>query len=429
MLTSAACPELRLCAVVAMFACAFAVLFTGVASASLAAPTALSPPAVLGIASPGQVLNAAPSAWTGEPTSRSVQWEDCDPSGQACSPSLSATGPTYVIPAGEIGRRIRVRETASNEAGAGEPAFSLPSAVVALPAPVSATPPTVAGTPVEGQTLSAAGGSWIGFPASITIQWLRCDGLGSGCLMLPGANEAGYELGPPDVGHMLRVSETASNSGGSSAPAVSLPVGPVRAGVPALPYVPPVPRGKPPSRGGGYAGPTQDRGLHIAYCAYGRAAGAASVFAPLAVVASTSHAGWPADECLKMDKGPAGRRHTLIGLKGVHNWLLGGYGNDTIMGANRGDVIWSDYHPNGEPKRQTAVIHAGNGKNFIYANDTYNSVWTGTNPRTVVHAHATGIAGVIHCESSGIVVFLSTVSEKHFKLDGCHHISHYSVGY
>ena len=42
---------------------------------------------------------------------------------------------------------------------------------------------------------------------------------------------------------------------------------------------------------------------------------------------------------------------------------------------------------------------------------------------------ASGISGVIHCQSSGIVVFLSSVSERHFKLDGCQHISHFSVGY
>jgi hypothetical protein len=27
------------------------------------------------------------------------------------------------------------------------------------------------------------------------------------------------------------------------------------------------------------------------------------------------------------------------------------------------------------------------------------------------------------------IVFLSTTSERHFQLDGCEHISHYSVGY
>ena len=155
----------------------------------------------------------------------------------------------------------------------------------------------------------------------------------------------------------------------------------------------------------------------------------ASEGATVARAASTSEVGWPAKQCLKMDKGRAGRSHTLVGLDGLHNWLLGGYGNDTIIGGNSGDVIWADYHPSGEPPSQTAVIKAGNGRNVIYANDTRDYVWTGTNPHTVVHAHVSGISGVIHCQSPGIVVYLSTVSERHFKLYGCGRISHYSVGY
>jgi hypothetical protein len=166
-----------------------------------------------------------------------------------------------------------------------------------------------------------------------------------------------------------------------------------------------------------------DVGLYVAFCPRGRAGSFR------ASAANTSEAGWPAKECLKMDKGPAGRRHTLVGQRGVHNWLLGGYGNDTIVGGNVGDVIWADYHPSGVPRFQTATIHAGDGRNVIYANDTQNYVWTGTNPRTVVHAHVSGISGVIHCQSPGITVFLGVVSERHFKLDGCRHISHFSVGY
>jgi hypothetical protein len=166
-----------------------------------------------------------------------------------------------------------------------------------------------------------------------------------------------------------------------------------------------------------------DVGLYVAFCPRGRAGSLR------ASAANTSEAGWPAKECLKMDKGPAGRRHTLVGQRGVHNWLLGGYGNDTIVGGNIGDVIWGDYHPSGVPRFQSVTIHAGNGRNVIYANDTQNNVWTGTNPRTVVHAHVSGISGVIHCQSPGIVVFLGVVSERHFKLDGCRHISHFSVGY
>jgi RTX calcium-binding nonapeptide repeat (4 copies) len=159
-------------------------------------------------------------------------------------------------------------------------------------------------------------------------------------------------------------------------------------------------------------------------------AAALAVTAALALAAPvgamTSHAGWPADQHLVMDKGPAGQENVLRGVEGQHNYLLGGYGNDTIYGGNAGDVIWGDYHPSGE-SRQTAVIHAGDGKNFIYANDTVNYVWTGTNPATVVHAHEG--SGAIHCESPQQVVFTSHHALPHYKLTGCRHISFYSVGY
>ncbi len=161
------------------------------------------------------------------------------------------------------------------------------------------------------------------------------------------------------------------------------------------------------------------------------AVAAAILLAALASAASaaamTSHAGWPADQHLEMDKGPSGRHNTLIARQHVHNYLLGGYGDDTIYGGSAGDVIWGDYHPSGWPSFQTAIIHAGDGPNFIYANDTVNYVWTGTNPGTVVHAHEG--SGVIHCENPSIVVFTSHHALPHYKLHGCRHISFYSVGH
>jgi hypothetical protein len=164
-----------------------------------------------------------------------------------------------------------------------------------------------------------------------------------------------------------------------------------------------------------------------------RAIATAALLATLVFAASatamTSHAGWPSDEHLAMDKGPAqpaGQTNVLTGKDGVHNYLLGGYGNDTIYGGDAGDVIWGDYHPTGE-STQTAIIHAGDGPNFIYANDTFNYVWTGTNPQTVVHAHEDG--GVIHCENPAIVVFTSHHALPHWRLEDCRHISFYSVGY
>jgi hypothetical protein len=152
--------------------------------------------------------------------------------------------------------------------------------------------------------------------------------------------------------------------------------------------------------------------------------GALAIAVP--ALAMTSHAGWPADQHLVMDKGPAGQAHVLTGVSAQHNYLLGGYGNDTIYGGDSGDVIWGDFHPSGE-STQTAIIYAGNGKNYIYANDTVNYVWTGTNPLTVVHAHED--SGVIHCQNPHQTVYTSHHALPHYKLDGCKHISFYSVGY
>ena|ERR1035437_8016723 len=154
---------------------------------------------------------------------------------------------------------------------------------------------------------------------------------------------------------------------------------------------------------------------------------ASCLFFSAGVSAHTSWAGWPPHQVLIMDKGPAGESHVLQGVAGLHNWILGGYGNDTIYGSNSGDVLWSDYRPSGWPAYQVAYIHAGNGQNFIYSNDTVNYVWTGTNPLTVVHAHEG--SGAIHCQNPHILVYTSHHALPRYHLFGCHRISFYSVGY
>jgi hypothetical protein len=155
----------------------------------------------------------------------------------------------------------------------------------------------------------------------------------------------------------------------------------------------------------------------------------AAALAGLAVVpaaAMTSHAGWPADQHLVMEQGPAGQHHVLRGWRSVHNYLLGGYGNDTIYGGGAGDVIWGDYRPAGTPRWQEVYIYAGDGPNYIYANDTVDHVWTGTG-RTIVHAHFG--SGEIHCQSPQVLVYLSHKSRPRYRLFGCRHISYLTLGY
>jgi hypothetical protein len=164
-----------------------------------------------------------------------------------------------------------------------------------------------------------------------------------------------------------------------------------------------------------------DEGVYVAFCPAGEEiAGTASVARVRARVAMASHAGWPPDQCLKMDKGPVGQSHTLVGLENVHNWLLGGYGNDTIYGGGAGDVIWGDYQPSGQSESERDYLHAGNGNDWIYSSHGFNEIWTGAGDDhlLLVYGH-----GVIHCNGAGLKTFVMRYlpENRPWTLIGCTH--------
>jgi len=164
-----------------------------------------------------------------------------------------------------------------------------------------------------------------------------------------------------------------------------------------------------------------DRGLYVAFCPSDEEPADIASRAPApAHEAIASHAGWPEDECLKMDKGPAGDPHTLVGLKHVHNWLLGGYGNDTFYGGERGDVIWGDYHPEGQPESQRDYIHGGAGADWIYSSHGFNEIWTGggDDHLALVYGH-----GVVYCNGPGLKTFVMRYlpQNRPWTLVGCDH--------
>jgi hypothetical protein len=135
----------------------------------------------------------------------------------ACHVVTGATGQSYSVGAADVGSRLRVRVTASNEAGSGT-AVSDATAPVAGAPPVSLSAPQVSGAAIELQTLTAAPGTWSGMaPIEFSYRWQRCDGAGGACVDILGALGTNYALSAADVGATLKVVVSATNASGSSA--------------------------------------------------------------------------------------------------------------------------------------------------------------------------------------------------------------------
>jgi YVTN family beta-propeller protein len=223
------------------------------------APVNSTLPSIAGIAQQNLALTEVHGTWTNSPTGYSYQWLRCNSAGEGCSAISGATGQTYTLLAEDVGHRLRVQETASNAGGSSAPAVSAATAVVLPAVPVSITLPSITGTMQQAQALTEVHGAWTNSPTGYSYQWLRCNSAGEGCSAISGATGQTYTLLAEDVGHRLRVQETASNAGGPSSPEaspVSAVVNPLPQEAPSLvTYVPlglqtvlsdPPPRPTPP---------------------------------------------------------------------------------------------------------------------------------------------------------------------------------------
>ena len=84
-------------------------------------------------------------------------------------------------------------------------------------APTNTSPPTISGSAGEGQTLTINSGVWSGStPIDHSYQWRRCDSAGANCVDIAAATATTYALAAADVGHTIRVRETATNVYGQS---------------------------------------------------------------------------------------------------------------------------------------------------------------------------------------------------------------------
>ena len=99
--------------------------------------------------------------------------------------------------------------------------------------PVNTKLPTITGTPQQGEELTEHNGEWTNSPTGYTYKWLQCESLGGGCL--PDLRRRRRRTRTPvagDVGHTIRVEETASNESGPGTPAISEPTAVIKSAVP-----------------------------------------------------------------------------------------------------------------------------------------------------------------------------------------------------
>ncbi len=180
-------------------------------------PVNVTPPSVSGTVRDGQTLTAASGSWAGtEPITYAYQWQTCNASGESCTNITGATGSTFLLGPSDVGSTLRVLVTATNAIGhTSEP--SPATAVVAAIPPSNTAPPSITGTTTDGRTLTASTGAWSGTPPlSYGYAWERCNSSGESCASISGATSSTYTLRDADVGDTLRVTVTASNSGGSA---------------------------------------------------------------------------------------------------------------------------------------------------------------------------------------------------------------------
>ncbi len=194
----------------------------GSGARSQVAPDNTGLPTISGTATKGKTLTAGSGSWSGSaPITFAYRWLRCNSSGAACSAISGATSTTHLLVSADVGRRLRVEVTGTNDDGTAA-ALSAATAVVAGGQPVNTQEPRISGTTVEGETLSTTSGSWSGdTPITFTYRWVRCgsDGGnadGSNCSSIGGATSATYKIDDSDVGKRLRARVTAKNSAGST---------------------------------------------------------------------------------------------------------------------------------------------------------------------------------------------------------------------
>jgi hypothetical protein len=181
-----------------------------------------NPPTISGTAELGDTLTVTSNGtWENDPAF-TYAWEDCN--GSSCATITGAASSSYTLQSTDVGDTVVAVVTGTNSGGHSS-ATSNSLGPVVLPPPQDTIAPGITGTAQQGDTLTATPGIWNNSP-NYGYAWQDCDTSGNNCSAISGATSSTYKLAAADVGKLVSVTVTASNSGGQSA-ITSQSVGPV----------------------------------------------------------------------------------------------------------------------------------------------------------------------------------------------------------
>jgi hypothetical protein len=195
-------------------------------------PQNLTPPAISGVAEPGQQLQTDGGTWQPSNLVLTYQWQDCNSSG--CTNIAGATSTAYGVQDSDAGYELDVVVTGSNDDGS-LTETATPTAYVGR-APVLQAPPSAPTTsdpsltPGAGLTAPAgsydtaepsASGSWSNSSATITYTFYDCPAdatsLDTSTCSPVAINDTGeYMVQDSDVGFTLGFTVTVTDAGGST---------------------------------------------------------------------------------------------------------------------------------------------------------------------------------------------------------------------
>ena len=200
-------------------------------------PGASTRPVVTGTTKVGQRLaGSAPAGTTARSSTSGIA---ATPRGAHCSSIHGAVAAKYLLVAKDAGKTIGLTVNVTPSGGTATPSYaSLVGPVAAAAgAAASTAQPGVTGKPVQGQTLTAAAGTWTQTPGSVAYAWWRCNANGRICAPIDGATSATYVPVAADVGHALAALVTAT-VGSSTQGTLSVATDAIKAPPPLAPTAP-----------------------------------------------------------------------------------------------------------------------------------------------------------------------------------------------